>query len=106
MVEPDNFLALSAAASVVIAGEEIDGPESRARASSLLTGSSVSSANKRTKSKVGSLIQLIWDEFYMGEPKSGMDGSQPENSHTRINSKAKCKAIPRHIIFFCQQLAT
>ena len=102
-MEPDNFMALSAAASVVIAGEEIEGPESRARASSLLTGSSVSSTNKRTKTKVGSLIQLIWDEFYMGDSRSGMDGSQPDNTH--INSKAKCKAIPRHIVFFCQQLA-
>ena len=53
MVDTDNDMLLSG----------------RERASSGVTGSSVSSS-KRTKSKVSALIKLIWDEFYLCDPNN------------------------------------
>ena len=85
--------------------------EQSKRRNSLSMGEDQSSASvTRIKNRLANLTQLVWDEFFLCEPQK----AQVENNKCACNNcfsesgpvsnKSKCKMIPSHLVFFCQQL--
>ena len=79
----------------------------------------INSIARENPSKVVKLVQLIWDELYLCDPES-TDGTSCScgkcfddqidlldellSEKKQTASSAKCRAIPPHVVFFCQNL--